>query len=422
VVGEGEQALVNITKIALENLDDITNPTKYIEIANVAIRHNEKVVINKLERVNLKEYPSLAIPSANIYDRAWDNYPIETSRGCPWGKCTFCSIREQFGRCSGQNKKADWGWKPFPLDKIFTDLQHYINQGALKFDINDSEFFGPVRKNNGYDPFCDSMNRVEQFANQFSLLNRNNGATISHVSARVDTIVRQGETLKNIRRKEIYELLSKSGLLGLYLGIESGSKNQLRRFGKGVTVEENRQAIRIMRDLGFNLEVGFIFFSPLDDMEDLYNDIGFIEETRLYETDSRIFGSLRVQEKTNYVNMLKKKKLLGKIQHENLSYSCRYKSDEVYFIKKTFDTWEESTIKLVRLLPQSTRLESYKMNFDFLRDALSGYFVAGKDGIKKIIRKHVKKRKDYLNSINDKGGLLSEYLSQAKIINNNLLK
>jgi len=423
VVGEGERALVKIVQKALENLHNITNLSLYLGIANVAVRYDDKIFLEKLERVDLTQYPNLTIPTAiDIYDKEWDVYAIETSRGCPWGRCTFCSIKDQFGRCLNSNQKTDWGWKPFSLDKIFNDVQNYINQGAIRFDVKDSEFFGPVRKEGNTDHFESSMNRVAQFANQFGEFNKKFGATISHVSARVDTVVREQEILKNVRRRQVYEQLSQSGLIGLYLGIESGSKRQLRLYGKGVTVEENRQAIKILRELGFNLEVGFIFFSPLDVMEDLYNNISFIGETRLHETDSRIFGSLRVQEGTTYAEMLRKRNLLGKPQRRSLSYSYRYQDDEVYFIKKTFDTWEKATIKLVRLLPKAVRLESYEMNFFFLQDVLRGYFSGGRDNVKRVVMEHVKKRGTYLGGISDTGGSLSAYLSQAKVANSNLLK
>ena len=418
-VGEGEKALVNIVKTALKNLDDITNQNIYLGMANVAMRHNGRIILNGLERVDLARYPSLIIPSASdIYDKEWDVYAIETSRGCPWGKCTFCSIKEQFGRCLNSDKKANWGWEPFSLDKVFTDMRNYIDQGAFRFDIKDSEFFGPIRRENGFDPFWNSMDRTEKFANTFGELNRNCGATISHVSARVDTVVREKEILKNIKRRQVYELLRRSGLIGLYLGIESGSKKQLRRYGKGVTVEENRQAIKILRELGFNLEVGFIFFSPLDDMEDLYNNISFIGETKLYETDSRIFGSLRVQEETTYVDMLKRKNLLDRFLRESLSYSYRYQNDEVYFIKKIFDTWERATIKLVRLLPRPVRLKSYEMNFLFLRDVLSNYFGGGRDKVKKVVADHVKRRGVYLDEIKDTegGGCLANTYHKQKLL------
>ena len=149
-------------------------------------------------------------------------------------------------------------------------------------------------------------------------------------------------------------------------------------------------------------------------------NISFIEETRLYETDSRIFGSLCVQEGTTYVDMLKRKNLLGRFLQESLSYSCRYQNDEVYFIKKIFDTWERATMKLVRLLPRPIRLKSYEMNFLFLQDVLNNYFSGGRDRVKKVVADHMKRRDVYLNKIEDtEGGLLGEYLSQAKIANNN---
>ena len=162
VVGEGEDALVKITKVALEHSEGITNTALYTGIANVAIRREGQIIVGGLERVNLSEYPALTVPSArDIYDKEWDVYAIETSRGCPWGKCTFCSIKGQFGHCYGSNEKVDWKWRPFALEKVFSDIDNYISQGALKFDIKDSEFFGPVRENGGYDPFWDSMDRVE---------------------------------------------------------------------------------------------------------------------------------------------------------------------------------------------------------------------------------------------------------------------
>ena len=243
---------------------------------------------------------------------------------------------------------------------------------------------------------------------------------MSHISARTDTVVRENEPLKNAKRKQVYELLAKSGLIGLYLGVESGSKKQLKRFGKGVTVEENRMAIKILRGLGLKLEVGFIFFDPLADMEDLYDNINFIGESSLYKTDSRIFGSLRVQEGTAYVKMLEKRGLLGKHRKESLSYSGHYQDDEVFFIKATFDKWERATVKLVRLLPLSVRLQYYEMDFLFLRDILRSYSSAGQNGVRKTVVDCAKRRKNFLNTIWDTGGLLNRYLAQAKIANDAL--
>jgi radical SAM superfamily enzyme YgiQ (UPF0313 family) len=423
VVGEGEIALVNIVRVALNNLNNIANLSLYSEIENVATKIKGKPSINILKRLNLEEYPNLTTVSASdIFDKEWQVHAIETSRGCPWGMCTFCSIKKQFGdSCLNHGNGADWRWKGFSLDRIFIDIKKYINQGARIFDIKDSEFFGPTREKNGIDPFWDSMNRAEQFAIRFGELNREYGITLNHISARVDTVVRENDSLKNAKRRRVYELLAKSGLIGLYLGIESGSNKQLKRFCKGVTVEENRKAIEILREIGYILEVGFIFFDPLADMEDLYNNINFINECGLYKTDSRIFGSLRIQDGTTYVKMLERKGLLGKFNKESLSYYCNYQDENVFFVKKIFEEWENATIKLIRLLPLSIRLQHHEMNFLFLRDILNHYFDSSRNGIKEIIVNHAKKRKESLDTIWNTGGLLNTYLSRAKTLNNALL-
>lgn len=274
---------------------------------------------------------------------------------------------------------------------------------------------------NGVDPFWDSMNRAEQFAIRFAELNVKSGITLNHISARVDTVFRENESLKNVRRREVYELLAKSGLVGLYLGVESGSEKQLKRFDKGVTVNENITAIRILREIGFVLEVGFIFFDPLADMEDLYDNINFIGESELYKTDSRIFGSLRIQEGTMYVKMLEKKCLLGEHDEESLSYSCLYKDNEVIFIKSIFDKWESATVKLVRLLPLNMRLQCYETDYLFLRDILNCYAEGGQNEVKRTVTEYAKKRENFLGTIWNTGGLLNMYLTQANILNNGLL-
>jgi radical SAM superfamily enzyme YgiQ (UPF0313 family) len=423
VIGEGEDAMVTIIEKALENISDISRQSNYKDIANVAIKVEDKICASCFKRIDLSTYPNLTIPSAfDIFDKEWRVYAIETSRGCPWGMCTFCSIKKQFGDYSlSQDKRADWRWKGFSLDKIFTDIENYSAQGAGVFDIKDFEFFGPMRIENGVDPFWNSMNRAEQFALRFSELNKKSGITLNHISARVDTIFRENEPLKNARRKEVYKKLCKSGLAGLYLGVESGSDKQLKRFGKGVTVKENMMAIEILREFGLNLEVGFIFFDPLADMEDLYDNICFIGKTELYKTDSRIFGSLRVQEGTIYLKMLENKGLLGEHREESLDYSCLYKDNEVLFIKTIYDRWELATIKLVRLLPLAVRLQYYELDYLFLRDILQSYSDVGQNKVKKTILRYTKKRKNFLSSIWNTGGLLNMYLTRAIMLNNAML-
>lgn len=429
VVGEGEEALTSIVKIAAANPNGLTDLEAYCHIPNVAVNIDGTVVLNQLKRMDLKQYPSGIITDvSDLYDRELGLYAIETSRGCPWGKCTFCSMKNQFGAVCESGHQADCTWQPFPLPLIFDDLRSYVRQGARVFDVKDSEFFGPVRRTKENDPFWDTMNRAEAFAHLLMGINRelqqidpNDQVVINHISVRADAVFRKGEDDKNKRRWQVFKLLREAGVKCLYLGIESGSPTQLRRYGKGLNVEENREAINILRNLGFQLELGFIFFDPLATMEDLRQNILFIEDTRIYETDTGAFGSLRVQEASHYVNILQKKGLLGSRQPGSLSYSYQYQNSDVFEVKSIFERWEAATKKLVKLLSVDLRLESYKMNFLFLKEIINLYYQGRQDKVSEVLHQHAKRRQTYLAKINSSDKLLASYLRQANELNNSLL-
>jgi len=364
---------------------------------------------------------------------------METSRGCPWGKCTFCSIRSQFSGHTIPNHNNDYDWHPFSPDVILSNIKCFSAKGVRNFDIKDSEFFGPIRNRRGHDCFNKTMQRVEKFAQGIIEINKtlkggkrsDNKITVNHVSVRIDAIYKSGEHKKNKRRKKVFQLLKDAGVKGVYLGIESGSPTQLKRYNKGVTVEENREAIKIMREFGFEIEVGFIFFDPLSVLEELKQNIDFISETNLYETDSRILGSLRIQEGSPYVLMARQAGLLGKKNADLLSYSSQFQNKYVADLEKVFSRWENATVKLVKLLPVFFRLESYKINFDFLKELVDCYMSDRLIGVKVLADEYAEKRRRYLSRVRHRlnsrdfgvgnRGFITEYLLHAEKINNKII-
>lgn len=438
VVGEGEESLVEIVKIASQTSDDFRNILKYKDVVNVAVNHNNIIHVGEIRRMNLESYPTaVSINPPDIYDQEWDVYAIETSRGCPWGNCTFCSIKKQFGvsnQCN--NYDPDWRWRAFPIKKVLGDISSFAKQGVRRFDIKDSEFFGPVRT---ADEFSKTMGRVSDFANGLITINeelrsverliQDNTITITHVSARVDTIFSANplEEKKNIIRRNAYILLKSAGLRKVYLGIESGSPSQLKRFCKGVSVDENKRAIEILRELGLEIEIGFIFFDYLSTLEELRQNISFIEETRVNETDSRILGSLRIQKGSPYVAIAKKFGILGNEDGGQLSYDANFVNKEVAEIEALFFEWEKSTRKLAKILPSHLRIENYKMDFAFVKDVVACYEVSRKDWLVTTVEEHVAIRTSFLNKIEQDFNnglfgrrtfkLFSEYLRNANIQN-----
>lgn len=438
VVGEGEEALVEIAKIASQTDDDFRNIVKYRDVVNVAVNQDGIIYVGGLRRMDLGSYPAMInIKPSDIYDREWDVYAIETSRGCPWGNCTFCSIKKQFGASGrGDNRNLDWHWRAFPMAKVINDISGFARQGVRRFDIKDSEFFGPVGT---MEEFSESINRAREFANGLITLNEelrdvksfvnNNTISITHVSARVDTIYSANplEEKKNITRRNIYALLKAAGLRRVYLGIESGSPSQLKRFRKGVSVDENRRAIEILRELGLEIEAGFIFFDYLCTLEELKQNITFIEATHIHETDSRLLGSLRIQKGSPYVAMAEKSGILRNEDIGQLSYNAVFINKEVAEIEELFSEWERATRKLAKIIPSHLRIENYKMDFAFIKDVVACYEADRKDWLFSIIREHSVLRADFLKMINQAFNdglfgrrapkLFSEYLNSANIQN-----
>ncbi len=375
VIGEGEEALVEIVKVASANLNNFLNLRLYSEIQNVAVKMEDNISIKSFSRVDLHNYPSLSIlDPGEIYDEEYKYHAIETSRGCPWGSCTFCGIKNQFGIPS-DDKKTDWRWKPFEVDTILKNIEAYALRGVQVFDIKDSDFFGPLRKYGNTDSFFMSMERVRKFSKGIIELNKKlpKKIKINHISCRVDAIFSEGETEKNKIRFEIFKMLKEVGVESIFLGIESGSPAQLKRYGKGVTVSENEKAIEILTALGFKVEPGFIMFDPFVTLKELNENIGFIERTKLYKYDSHILGSLRLQNGSPFVKLAESKGLLLNQIENSLTFDYNFMSDDVKIIESTFTKYESIARKLLRFLSVRLRLQGYENDFYLLKGLIASF-------------------------------------------------
>jgi hypothetical protein len=62
----------------------------------------------------------------------------------------------------------------------------------------------------------------------------------------------------------------------LFVGVESGSPSQLRRYGKGQTVIQIIDSLRVGSALGLPLEFGFITFDPLLTARELAENVAFL--------------------------------------------------------------------------------------------------------------------------------------------------
>lgn len=150
--------------------------------------------------------------------------PYETSRGCWYGKCTFCGLKD----------KRDL-YRRKSVDKIIEDLNaqikgHRINTVAL----------------------VDNIMPVHYFNNLLPRLSRE-----------IPSINIRCEIKSNLTLDQVIAL-KKAGANETIPGIESLSSSLLMRMDKGVTVRENIAFLRWARSVGLPLTWSLLFGFPGD--------------------------------------------------------------------------------------------------------------------------------------------------------------
>ena len=125
---------------------------------------------------------------------------------------------------------------------------------STRFYIADEEFVGRI--NDG-----DEDGRITEY---FLLLQQNEINITIDVSCRVDSVydpAMNGDF--NSRKIEMWRFCSKNGLGRVFLGVESFSDEQLVRYKKGTTCEQNIIAIKILTELGIDIRLGILLFDQM---------------------------------------------------------------------------------------------------------------------------------------------------------------
>ncbi|MBF0217016.1 MAG: radical SAM protein, partial [Candidatus Omnitrophica bacterium] len=314
VRGEGEMALRELVRFQRGEISPYDVPAASFVI-------DGKIVENDGVPVSVAD---LGLPSRDelqeILRRGGDIW-METSRGCGWGKCAFCF----------KDPYRAHKWEPFPDEVIFEGLKYLQENGAKHVSFTDPEFFG------GGKETLNGLRRARRIAE--GMIERGIKLRIA-VSLRADTVFAKNDS-EELRqeKRETFELLKRAGFESLFLGIESGSDRQLRHYVKGIKVEENEGAIRVLRGLGFNVCIGFIPLDPLANLEDLRENVRFIRKNDLYLEVSFPLNQLKVQANTDYYNITLSKGLLGRRRNTVHTFECGYEDSAVGRIADIINTY-----------------------------------------------------------------------------------
>jgi anaerobic magnesium-protoporphyrin IX monomethyl ester cyclase len=216
------------------------------------------------------------------------------SRGCEYD-CTFCYLRML--RVPGVPRV-----RYFPPSRIIETIKRLEAKGSCDLNVRftDENFFGGKTREEMYY----RMNQALIFAK-----NLKQAGSRAHfgIDIRADSLFNSNDTddLKDLRG-EVWQMLVRSGLMYVYIGVETFSVTQLRRYGKSLDLSTIKKAIELLRQLGIRFTVGLITFDPLMDFDELKENIKFIEENNLIGNISSISKEMRIQRGTLYYEMVNK--------------------------------------------------------------------------------------------------------------------
>ena len=280
------------------------------------------------------------------YQEVW----LESSRGCPQKKsgvgCSFCAIMPN-------NDSRDWVSRP--TEAVLEEIRSLSYYGIKHIRFADEEFM------------AGQTTQALELSHAFKRLREDlqcAGLTMPtfDFAIRVDDVYRRGQRqllphVKNgqgmalsnndIRRLALITF-KEAGLTQVYLGLESGSFQQLKRMYKAVIPEDNQRAVQILRELGIQVAGGWIMIDPLmEEIAELRENITFLEDNRLIPLEpgddfvTNPINRMRVLEGSPFVQLMRKHRLLGRRKENLIEYEFRYKDPRIAAIAHMLDTWEE---------------------------------------------------------------------------------
>lgn len=245
------------------------------------------------------------LTTKRIHDEKKGMIWFEGSRGCD-GHCTFCS--------RGAIRKSGFSGEISP-SHVADDIERLLSMGITAVSATDDDWGG--------DP-----ERSLQIAEEFIARGFPQAGFRFSISTRPDHIYKEGASAKeNQRLRHIMQRHAEAGLERAFLGLESGSQSQLKRYGKQLSIKSNYRAIEILRELGIDVVAGYIPVDPLMTLEELEETLLFLRKTGMYEKVSNPLSVLRVQEGSPYKTLLEKKGLLGERTEDLVFYNIKGYSD-----------------------------------------------------------------------------------------------
>jgi radical SAM superfamily enzyme YgiQ (UPF0313 family) len=246
VVGEGEVTFYELVSVIKEQGIN-PRPDDLQRIDGLIWRHDDEIVVNR-SREQIQDLDALPLPAFDLFPvkRYPSEYPITTSRGCPFS-CTFCTVASLWG-----NRR----FRVHSAKKIVDEIECRVDTyGPRPVVIHD-------------DAFNVQLKRLIDICNE--IIERKVRIPFSVRGFRID-----------ILNENTAKLLRKAGCTSVGIGVECANNEMLKRMKKGTTVEVMDKGITMLRRAGIHVRGQFMIGNPGETQATVKDSIEFARKSDL---------------------------------------------------------------------------------------------------------------------------------------------
>jgi radical SAM superfamily enzyme YgiQ (UPF0313 family) len=220
---------------------------------------------------------------------------VETTYGCKHS-CTHCPVPISFNGT----------FKTYSLEKIISDVENQVNQGAKHISFNDPDFFnGPIH----------ALKILESLNKKFPTITYDSTIKVEHI----------------IKYKKYFKELSSLNMVFVISAFETTNDLVLSILEKNHTSNDLNTSIEISQDFGIDVRPTWMPFSPWTELNDLSNIVNLIEKYKLRETVDPIQLTIKllIPKHSLIIKKPEINKYLGNYEKNSLSFKWKYENNDV---------------------------------------------------------------------------------------------
>ncbi len=353
-------------EIPLKKLADaLARKKDWHDIPNIAYRRNKERIIANSPLPLIKDLDSLPFPARDYLPLVINRLnpigivPLSASRGC-YMDCGFCSIRQFYGPPEGSL------WRTRSIDNIISEIKSIKKKEPKVKEVVfvDDIFSGPPK------------NRIKRMEELRDKLKDNNLHIMLSISDRADAIT-----------EEIGEIWREMGVRQILLGFESASPEVLKIMNKGITLEDQKHALRVVRGNDIDEAISYINFTPWSTLEQIEENVRYFLSLKINMLQGML-NRFQIYDGTPLTERLKKEGLVyGKFPNEHY-HTPDKRVDKLYdIINKSFNPYLFVAYRL-KVLERELRIALFDAETDknrYLETQIREYRVMYREMLQRIM-------------------------------------